>query len=135
MMHMASTSVTHLQGRDGWFKSSFSSSSTQCVEVKFDHGVVRVRDSKYRRNPAHNPSQEPMITVSTGEWNAFLYGLTHPPASSVVSSLLVETSEDGSVLLRCARGKTTLCFTEGEWTMFLAGVCAGEFFPAEVNPV
>ena len=56
-------SVTAL-GRP-WFKSSYSSSSVSCVEVRFDGDAVLVRDSK---NRAHGPS----LAVTTTEWAAFL---------------------------------------------------------------
>lgn len=52
-----------------WFKSSYSSHSTECVEVAFlDHGMVGMRDSK-------NPTG-PVLVFAPGEWDAFTEGVT-----------------------------------------------------------
>ncbi|GGP78854.1 DUF397 domain-containing protein [Saccharothrix coeruleofusca] len=53
-------------GSRGWFKSSFSSASQACVEVRFDDhpdGRVSIRDAKHRG---------PLITVDARRWTAFL---------------------------------------------------------------
>ncbi|WP_162958796.1 DUF397 domain-containing protein [Nocardia yunnanensis] len=48
-----------------WFKSSYSESSGQCVEVAFlPNGTTAVRDSK-------NPTG-PTLTFTHAEWSAFL---------------------------------------------------------------
>jgi hypothetical protein len=65
----ASTSTA---GLTGWRKSSYSNASGACVEVRFDHDAVMVRDSKDRR------SGQPVISVSRKEWIAFLSGMTPP---------------------------------------------------------
>ncbi|MGM1062931.1 DUF397 domain-containing protein [Saccharothrix sp. Mg75] len=49
----------------GWFKSSYSSASGSCVEVRFDGRATHVRDSKNRR---------PAIRLDSG-WSAFLLGV------------------------------------------------------------
>ncbi|NUT50146.1 MAG: DUF397 domain-containing protein [Saccharothrix sp.] len=54
--------------RHGWFKSSFSTASGDCVEVSFDGGVVRVRDTKER-------GLGPVITVGAGRWVGFTRGV------------------------------------------------------------
>ena len=51
-----------------WFKSSYSDTSTSCVEVRFAADAVLVRDSK---NRAHGPT----LAVATTAWAAFLEGL------------------------------------------------------------
>ena len=51
-----------------WFKSSYSDTSTSCVEVRFAGGAVLVRDSK---NHTHGPT----LAVTTDQWAAFLDGL------------------------------------------------------------
>jgi hypothetical protein len=52
--------------RKGWFTSSFTNGSQTCVEVKFDPGMVLVRDTKHR---------PPMISVTPTGWSAFLNAL------------------------------------------------------------
>jgi hypothetical protein len=61
-------SVTAL-GRP-WFKSSYSTTSVSCVEVRFDGDAVLVRDSK-------NRAPGPTLAVTITEWAAFLDGLAH----------------------------------------------------------
>ncbi|GGP71335.1 DUF397 domain-containing protein [Saccharothrix coeruleofusca] len=51
--------------RTGWFKSSYSNPAQSCVEVRFDDGIVRVRDSKA-------DGAGPVIAVSAASWKAFL---------------------------------------------------------------
>lgn len=58
--------------RDGWFTSSYTNGSQTCVEVKFDHGTVLVRDSKDRLVPAR-----PIIAVAPNAWATFLSTLTN----------------------------------------------------------
>ncbi|MEV4126448.1 DUF397 domain-containing protein [Nocardia sp. NPDC049707] len=59
-----------------WFKSSYSASNGQCVEVAFlDCDAVGVRDSKNPTGPA--------LVFTPGEWAAFTAGVvdgefTHP---------------------------------------------------------
>ena len=52
----------------GWFKSSYSSSTGTCVEVRFDTGRVSIRDSKNRRDTAGDP----ILTISPAQWSALL---------------------------------------------------------------
>jgi Domain of unknown function (DUF397) len=68
--------LSDAQDQDGWFTSSFSSNANQCVEVRLDSKSVSIRDSKYRRNPANHPTQEPIITVTTDHWTVLLRQLT-----------------------------------------------------------
>ena len=58
-----------------WKKSSYSSQSGCCVEVAVGAGEIRVRDSKFRRNPANDSASEPMLSFTREEWNAFLAGV------------------------------------------------------------
>lgn len=55
--------------RGGWFKSTHSSNSGGCVEVRFDTDVVFVRDSKDCR------ADRPVVGVPAGGWASFLDGL------------------------------------------------------------
>ncbi|WP_433711572.1 DUF397 domain-containing protein [Nocardia sp. CA-084685] len=53
-----------------WFKSSYSASNGQCVEVAFlDGGLVGVRDSKNPTGPA--------LAFTPAEWTTFTTGLTN----------------------------------------------------------
>jgi uncharacterized protein DUF397 len=51
----------------GWFKSTFSGVSGNCVEVAFAAGDVAVRDSKDPAGPA--------LRFTAAEWLAFLAGV------------------------------------------------------------
>ncbi|MRH92969.1 DUF397 domain-containing protein [Nocardia sp. SYP-A9097] len=51
-----------------WYKSSYSESGSQCVEIAFlDEGVVGVRDSKNPTGPA--------LLFSSADWTAFTAGV------------------------------------------------------------
>jgi hypothetical protein len=53
-----------------WFKSSYSESNGQCVEVAFlDGGLVGVRDSKNPTGPA--------LAFTPAEWAAFTAGINN----------------------------------------------------------
>ncbi|MCP2298876.1 protein of unknown function [Nocardia amikacinitolerans] len=55
----------------GWFKSSHSSDSVACVQVKFEPGRVLIRDSKYRGRA----SERPMLDCSPADWAALTAGI------------------------------------------------------------
>lgn len=113
------------QQRGGWHKSSFT--ATQCVEIRFEGDLVRIRDSKYRRNPANDLRREPMITVTADHWRAFLDAVNGPVWTPGTGALLAERGPDETTILRTASDPTTvLRYTRGEWESFLAGVRAGE---------
>ncbi|WP_433717163.1 DUF397 domain-containing protein (plasmid) [Nocardia sp. CA-084685] len=119
-------SSTNTPRRD-WFKSSFSASSNNCVEVAFDGDMVLVRDDKYD-GPA---DLQPTIAVPVTAWAAFLkvtLGADIQAGSIAVPS--IATDSHGTVV-RDAVG-TALEFTPAEWTAFVAGIRAGEFIPASV---
>ncbi len=107
----------------GWFTSSRTNNGNQCVEVRFDGDAVLIRDSKFRRDPAHRPEDEPVITVTATEWMVFLDAVagSGPPATE----LIARTAADGATTL--SRGRRTLTYTPGEWEAFVAGARAGEF--------
>ncbi|MGH3566590.1 MAG: DUF397 domain-containing protein [Pseudonocardia sp.] len=115
-----------LARRIGWFKSSFSNGSGTCVEVRFHDALVSIRDSKHPRQQANDPGNEPIITVTTEEWTAFLDELDGHAIAGPDGSLIVEDSPHGP-LLRATRQRTALSFTHAEWQSFLAGVHAHEF--------
>lgn len=47
-----------------WFKSSYSETSSQCVEIAFCDEVVGVRDSKHPTGPA--------LVFTAAQWDRFL---------------------------------------------------------------
>ncbi|UAK35478.1 DUF397 domain-containing protein [Nocardia asteroides] len=51
----------------GWFKSSYSSDSQACVEVRFDGDRILVRDSKF----AGVPGASPVLAFTPTQWAAF----------------------------------------------------------------
>ncbi|WP_040695113.1 DUF397 domain-containing protein [Nocardia vinacea] len=54
--------------RTHWFKSSYSGSQNECVEISWlAGGHVGVRDSKN--------STGPVLTFTPGEWDAFMAGV------------------------------------------------------------
>lgn len=103
----------------GWFKSSFSTASGDCVEVRFDADVVQVRDTK-------DQGSGPVVTVDAAVWDDFLLQLL---SGSVEADgpLTVLTGPRGGTLLRARDDDAALRFTRGEWEMFMRGVRAGEF--------
>ncbi|MBF6176101.1 DUF397 domain-containing protein [Nocardia blacklockiae] len=107
----------------GWFTSTRTNNGNQCVEVRFDGAAVQVRDSKYRRDPARRPADEPVLTVTAGEWMDFLDGLRGRRSNA--TGLVARTAADGTTTL--TSGGLALTYTPGEWAAFVAGVRDGEF--------
>ncbi|BCK59358.1 hypothetical protein NWFMUON74_71300 [Nocardia wallacei] len=107
----------------GWFTSSRTNNGNQCVEVRFDGDAVLIRDSKFRRDPAHRPADEPVITVTAGEWMAFLDAVIGGTART--AGLIARTAADGSTTV--SHADLALTYTPGEWDAFVAGARAGEF--------
>lgn len=113
--------------RRNWFKSSFSDSSNNCVEVRFADDVVLIRDDKYT-----GPTDlQPVIAVPNSTWSAFLEVVLDGDARDSSIALPSITTGAHGTMVRDAVG-TTLEFTPAEWTAFLAGIRAGEFAPAAV---
>ncbi|WP_249644498.1 DUF397 domain-containing protein [Nocardia sputi] len=115
--------ITARPVRTGWFTSTRSNNGNQCVEVRFDGDAVLIRDSKYRRDPANRPAEEPVITVTAAEWTAFLDTLRTRGRSS--GELRAHTAANGHTTLR--HGGITLVYTPEEWDAFLLGAYDGEF--------
>jgi hypothetical protein len=115
----------------GWFTSTRSNNGNQCVEVCFDGDAVLIRDSKYRRDPASRPAEEPIIIVTASEWTSFLDTLAPRRTHSDPTAITTTVADAGHTTLRC--GDITLTYTPEEWTAFLAGVRDGEFNRADVS--
>jgi hypothetical protein len=109
----------------GWFKASFSSQSSSCVEVRFAEDEVLVRDSKYHGDPTF----QPMIAIPAASWHQFL-AIATGNATDDGAALGIPTIEydasTGHTTLRDAVG-TTLEYTTAEWAAFTAGAGVGEF--------
>ncbi|WP_433681658.1 DUF397 domain-containing protein [Nocardia sp. CA-119907] len=105
-----------------WFTSTRSNNGNQCVEVRFDGDAVLIRDSKYRRNPANRPAEEPIITVTASLWTSFINLLNSGRSHN---ELIAHTLADGSATVR--HGDITLTYTPEEWDAFVAGARDGEF--------
>lgn len=103
-----------------WFTSSFSNGSGSCVEVRLHGEHVSVRDTKFRRDPAHDPDRQPTITVPVGDWMDFLAG--RPSSLSAIP-------DGAGVVLSAAGQAVELRYTPAEWSAFVAGVRLGEFAP------
>ncbi|WP_063050332.1 DUF397 domain-containing protein [Nocardia arthritidis] len=121
--------ITARPARTGWFTSTRSNNGNQCVEVRFDGDAVLIRDSKYRRNPANHPGDEPVITVTAAEWIAFLDAVRTRGRSN--GELRAHPVADGHTALR--HGGITLTYNSEEWNAFLLGAHDGEFDRAVVS--
>ena len=112
-----------------WLKSSYSSGSGMCVEVRFELPDVLIRDSKFRRSPTADLSIEPIITVPVDAWLRFLDQFSGSAFSYHADELVVEMAPDGAVVFRSGIDGVELSFTRGEIVAFTDGVKAGEFRP------
>ncbi|MET9489103.1 DUF397 domain-containing protein [Nocardia sp. NPDC006630] len=122
MLPMLNTAQYRPDSTD-WFTSTRTNNGNQCVEVRFDGDAVLIRDSKFRRNPAHRGQAEPIITVTAADWMAFL--ATVPGRHTGSTALVAYPSPHGGATL--VHGETSLVYTPGEWAAFAAGVRDGEF--------
>ncbi|WP_329414640.1 DUF397 domain-containing protein [Nocardia vinacea] len=113
----------------GWFKSSWSSETQSCVEVKFDGDLVLIRDSKYLRDPANDPTAQPTIAVLAEDWNAFLRAANGMEPDAWRDLPIITRHGSGGVTVHAADG-TMLTYTAAEWVAFVAGVRDGEFAAA-----
>lgn len=107
-----------------WFKSSFSNDGPNCVEVRIDSSEVHIRDSKYLRDPANLPANQPTISVPVSTWEAFLTAVLSPEDGAHTSVEIDRISTGGAVL---RTDEVSLRFTAAEWTAFVAGVANCEF--------
>ncbi|WP_280361294.1 DUF397 domain-containing protein [Nocardia wallacei] len=110
-----------------WRKSSLSNNGGQsCVEVHFDNDTVYVRDSKYLRDPANDPQQQPIIGIPAANWPDFLGFATYRQPTTATGLPAITERPDGSTQLMAQDG-TALEFTPAEWHAFVGGVLRGEF--------
>ncbi|WP_158843596.1 DUF397 domain-containing protein [Saccharothrix deserti] len=104
----------------GWFKSSFSATTGECVEVRFVGDLVQVRDTKDR-------GRGPVISLDADQWDAFVRRLASGEPIDPDGALAVERTPNGAVTLQTHNDDTSLRYTRAEWEMFMRGVRAGEF--------
>jgi hypothetical protein len=116
-----------LSAGGGWLKSTFSTGSCTCVEVRFEENGVSIRDSKYRRDPNHDLALEPVIAISDPTWETFLSEVRGDMPAGANGALGMEHSADGTVTLRSLAEDTALVYTPEEWSAFVAGVKANQF--------
>ncbi|MCT2582911.1 DUF397 domain-containing protein [Actinophytocola gossypii] len=104
-------------GLNVWRKSSYSTSTGNCVEVAPSAGGVAVRHSK---RPAAGT-----ITLSHPAWSAFLRDARE--GGTVTNGVVAIARVGGDMLVTSLTTEVELRFDEGEWSAFLAGVADGEF--------
>jgi hypothetical protein len=119
--------TTHI--RHGWRKSTFSNNGgASCVEVNFIGDRVLVRDSKYLRNPANDPAEQPVLSMPVGLWPTFCdRSVSSTPGSEITGLPRITRHDDGRVTVSSRDTAVELVFTPDEWTAFIQGVHAGEF--------
>ncbi|WP_216915942.1 DUF397 domain-containing protein [Nocardia noduli] len=110
-----------------WFKSTFSTGTSSCVEIAVTPEARLIRDSKYLRDPNNSPAQQPTIRVAIGQWAQFLSAVEKHDTAGTAGLPRIRYQPDGGASL--SDGETTLQYTTGEWEAFHAGVVAGEFEP------
>lgn len=104
----------------GWFKSSFSNPSQECVEVNFDGDFIHIRDTK-------DHGAGPVITIGAEDWPAVLAeALGHADTGSN-RVMRIEAGADGGVQLHALDSSVVLAYTRSEWAAFVAGAADGEF--------
>lgn len=100
-----------------WRKSSYSTSTGNCVEVAPAADSVVIRHSKH---PTAGT-----ITFSHPAWTAFLRdacdGLTSTNEVAAITKI------DNYTLVTSLTTEVELRFDQGEWSAFLAGAADGEF--------
>lgn len=108
-----------LQG--SWFKSSYSTGATTCVEIRFLGNAVQIRDSKLV-----GEADEPILTVlSPKDWRAFLRAVGSDGYGRG-GTLDCSPTRRRTVILRSAHGGL-LEFPSTTWIEFIAGAIDGEF--------
>ncbi|MEV0712718.1 DUF397 domain-containing protein [Nocardia aurea] len=113
--------------RHGWRKSTFSNNGgASCVEVNFIGNQALVRDSKYLRDPANDPNDQPVLSIRADMWPTFCRSSANPTIRSEMAGVpQITVREDGWV--RVSDSAVELVFTPDEWKAFIQGVLAGEF--------
>lgn len=122
------------QDRLHWRTSSYSGTNGgQCVQVAFEGPVVYIRDSKYLKDPANDPADQPVISFDIDFWPRFLDQVI-AEVNHVADDLpkIEHRAGNGVILRGPATDSPSLAFTHREWAAFIAGVHAHEFDLAAV---
>lgn len=118
--------------RARWFKSSYSTGSCTCVEIRFATGrEVEIRDSKDPRCTLA-PGTEPVIKLSIDEWQQFQSVLRVTRWLGSTPHILATQKSHDELRLECRRSGTALLFNRAEWEAFVAGVQSHEFLTEPV---
>lgn len=128
---MTAASAPRVSGRSSgaWYKSSFSCGAGACLETQFEGGRVSIRDSKYRRDPSHDPSAEPVINVSVAAFDGWLTEVLGRCTAGANGAIVATAGADGTTMVRSLGDHIELVFTPVEWAAFMSGVELGEFSP------
>jgi hypothetical protein len=102
-----------------WRKSSYSTSTGNCVEVTETTGCVLIRHSK---NPAAGT-----ISFSPLAWAAFVRDAASEDGPTSTNGVATITRIGTDTLVRSVASDVELVFDHGEWSAFLAGAAQGEF--------
>lgn len=111
-----------------WHKATASNNGGDCVEIRFTDDKVLVRDSKYRRDPANDSGDAPVITIPLPSWPTFLNRVAAVEKVHDTNHQLplIDKVADGTTRLHAADG-VMLTYTAREWNAFVDGVLRGEF--------
>ncbi|MBF6086213.1 DUF397 domain-containing protein [Nocardia cyriacigeorgica] len=124
---MSTTKNTARNLNGHWIKSSRSNANQNCVEVRFDGDVVLIRDSKYLRDPANDPADQPIIAVPLAVWPEFLSAAVDRAACESAGIPQINRRGDGVTI---HNGRDFLEFSRSEWEAFVGGIGVGEFAAA-----
>lgn len=114
----------YIQG--SWFKSSASSGNGSCVEVRFAHDLVYIRDSKEQHKPGYVPSRDPLVAVPMAEFESMIDDIRSGNDAPALAAISVTIGAEGCSITSHENG-TVLSFTQQEWHAFKTGVERGEF--------
>lgn len=105
----------------GWFKSSFSNPSQDCVEAKFAGDIVYVRDSK-------DKGAGPILTIPAAHWPSLLDEVAGRAPGGSNRAVRITHRADGGTDLQALMGPAVnLSYTATEWAAFVAGVLDAQF--------
>ena len=104
--------------RAGWRTSTRCNNGADCVEVDFTATGVLMRDTKDR-------GTGPVIGFTTDQWAGFVHEVLDGRPS--VNGAVTVSHREAVTEVRSLADGSTLRYTAGEWTAFLAGARDGEF--------